>query len=98
MYVTADGQIVTAQQLQASRAPTAATQREISRRKAAMVREAVRPDENNKIHPCSICLQDYEDGIGATVPSCKHQFHVNCLEKWLEQKNTCPLCQSTAAP
>ena len=25
---------------------------------------------------------------------CNHEFHVNCLKRWFEQTNTCPLCRT----
>ena len=39
---------------------------------------------------CSICLESL-DKIHSTV--CNHDFHEECINKWLETKTTCPLCR-----
>jgi hypothetical protein len=48
-------------------------------------------DESNS--SCSICLENFE--VGATVKSlkCSHVFHSECLDKWIEVSNACPLCK-----
>ncbi len=28
------------------------------------------------------------------INECKHIFHTECLNRWLEQKNECPLCKA----
>lgn len=43
---------------------------------------------------CSICLNPVEsEGTIYDIP-CKHVFHENCLSKWLERQQTCPLCRA----
>ncbi|OEL29458.1 hypothetical protein BAE44_0009522 [Dichanthelium oligosanthes] len=45
---------------------------------------------------CSICLEDFEDGEEIGVVPCwgRHEFHTNCITKWLGQySNMCPLCR-----
>ena len=32
------------------------------------------------------------------VTPCKHTFHTNCLELWLEMKNECPYCRNKIPP
>lgn len=27
-------------------------------------------------------------------PSCRHEFHKNCVDPWLKLKHTCPLCKN----
>jgi hypothetical protein len=45
---------------------------------------------SEEIEECSICLESE----GTLVPSkCGHNFHTECLIKWLENKNTCPNCR-----
>jgi len=63
--------------------------------------------EGNKSHPegisCSICFEEfskikkdldlpYEYLIYKTV--CNHTFCIYCINKWLENKNSCPLCRT----
>jgi hypothetical protein len=42
---------------------------------------------------CTICLSDFEKGDNVKqIPRCKHTFHKECLEKWLERRFVCPNC------
>ncbi|KAG8084885.1 hypothetical protein GUJ93_ZPchr0010g10662 [Zizania palustris] len=52
-------------------------------------------DQDNE--RCIICLEEYkrEDSLGRL--KCGHRFHTNCIKKWLQVKNTCPVCKSAAA-
>nr|XP_016509066.1 PREDICTED: RING-H2 finger protein ATL18-like [Nicotiana tabacum] len=45
---------------------------------------------------CSICLMEYEkENVVCELPSCKHVFHMECIERWVERGQfTCPLCRS----
>ncbi|KAJ8564472.1 hypothetical protein K7X08_000932 [Anisodus acutangulus] len=43
---------------------------------------------------CSVCLSKFEDiEILRLLPMCKHAFHINCIDQWLEKHSTCPLCR-----
>ncbi|KAJ1409845.1 Zinc finger, RING-type [Sesbania bispinosa] len=43
---------------------------------------------------CTVCLSKFEDTeILRLLPKCKHAFHMNCIDKWLENHSTCPLCR-----
>ncbi|CAH2051181.1 unnamed protein product [Thlaspi arvense] len=44
---------------------------------------------------CSVCLSKFEDvEILRLLPRCKHAFHIGCIDQWLEQHATCPLCRN----
>ncbi|KAF3333279.1 RING-H2 finger protein ATL39-like protein [Carex littledalei] len=44
---------------------------------------------------CAICLNILEEGeMVRKLPECKHLFHVECIDKWLNSHATCPLCRS----
>ncbi|KAB2091329.1 hypothetical protein E1A91_A03G186900v1 [Gossypium mustelinum] len=45
---------------------------------------------------CSICLVEFDnDDAVSQIQKCKHVFHMNCIEKWMERCHfTCPLCRS----
>lgn len=47
--------------------------------------------ENNQ---CAVCLADYhkEDTL-RILPSCGHFFHATCIDIWLHQHSTCPVCR-----
>lgn len=50
----------------------------------------VGPDKECK---CPICLEDLAPGSVLRLLPCTHQFHRDCVDKWLAQKATCPICQ-----
>jgi len=47
---------------------------------------------------CSICLTQFQADSNVTaISSCKHQFHRDCISKWLSEcRKTCPLCGKEA--
>uniref|UniRef100_A0A6C0BZ28 RING-type domain-containing protein n=1 Tax=viral metagenome TaxID=1070528 RepID=A0A6C0BZ28_9ZZZZ len=42
---------------------------------------------------CSICLNDIIDN--RYILGCAHHFHENCILRWLENSNSCPICRCT---
>ncbi|KAK9141464.1 hypothetical protein Syun_010864 [Stephania yunnanensis] len=46
---------------------------------------------------CSICQEEYGEGDEVGKLSCKHQYHVVCIDQWLRLKNWCPICKASAA-
>ncbi|XP_062203383.1 RING-H2 finger protein ATL39-like [Phragmites australis] len=43
---------------------------------------------------CIICLAEYEEkDVLRILPSCCHNFHMACIDMWLEQNSTCPVCR-----
>lgn len=51
-------------------------------------------DQNND--SCIICQDEYEDNEKLGTLDCGHEYHVDCLKKWLLLKNVCPICKSAA--
>lgn len=53
---------------------------------------------------CGICQCAYEgvppdvkypgDECPVVWGTCKHSFHIQCIEKWLPTRGTCPMCRS----
>ncbi|CAN4124878.1 unnamed protein product [Withania somnifera] len=50
----------------------------------------------DKTWRCTICQEGYkvDDEIGKL--ECGHYHHIECIKKWLMQKNTCPVCKIAA--
>ena len=42
---------------------------------------------------CTICITEYENKEVLKELSCKHLFHPKCIDIWLVQKNSCPICK-----
>ncbi|GAB2229652.1 hypothetical protein Drorol1_Dr00013901 [Drosera rotundifolia] len=48
---------------------------------------------------CLICLEDYESmDLLAAIKTCNHDYHTDCIKKWLLIKNSCPICKVAALP
>ncbi|GER29195.1 RING/U-box superfamily protein [Striga asiatica] len=58
------------------------------------LRDETDPDE--QINFCVICQTEYEPGEKIGTVECGHEYHKDCINKWLLIKNTCPICKSTA--
>ncbi|CAI0628731.1 unnamed protein product [Linum tenue] len=44
---------------------------------------------------CAVCISKFEDvEILRLLPQCKHAFHINCIDLWLEKHSSCPICRS----
>ncbi|KZV55295.1 hypothetical protein F511_06772 [Dorcoceras hygrometricum] len=43
---------------------------------------------------CAVCLSEYHnDDILRILPVCGHSFHATCIDIWLHQHLTCPICR-----
>jgi len=42
---------------------------------------------------CSICLDKLVSRNTQFLP-CKHEFHHDCIERWLDENSSCPCCRS----
>ncbi|KAL8229597.1 hypothetical protein R6Q57_014497 [Mikania cordata] len=51
--------------------------------------------DHSRVNPeCTVCLSSFEDGqMIRSLPSCKHHFHAECIDKWLESQSSCPVCR-----
>eukprot|EP00546_Thalassionema_frauenfeldii_P018087 CAMPEP_0178901150 /NCGR_PEP_ID=MMETSP0786-20121207/3858_1 /TAXON_ID=186022 /ORGANISM="Thalassionema frauenfeldii, Strain CCMP 1798" /LENGTH=397 /DNA_ID=CAMNT_0020572211 /DNA_START=691 /DNA_END=1884 /DNA_ORIENTATION=+ len=50
------------------------------------------PDESSQ--NCCICMSVPDAGELAAIDGCEHKFCFNCIEKWSDRENTCPLCKN----
>lgn len=48
----------------------------------------------NKDAQCTVCLSEYRrEDVLRILPYCGHSFHVTCIDLWLQQHSTCPVCR-----
>ncbi|XP_049382810.1 uncharacterized protein LOC125847170 [Solanum stenotomum] len=47
---------------------------------------------------CAICLLEYKDEYTIATLQCGHKFHAECINKWLQRKDTCPFCRASVYP
>lgn len=59
------------------------------------VRTLKRGDEEttSDMHMCAVCIESYKAGEVVTVLTCDHIFHKTCIEPWLLERRTCPMCK-----
>ncbi|EYU41081.1 hypothetical protein MIMGU_mgv1a017900mg, partial [Erythranthe guttata] len=55
------------------------------------------PDEEREV--CAVCYNDLcqeNNNLGIVnigILKCKHEYHSDCISRWLQVKNFCPLCK-----
>ncbi|KAF7011593.1 hypothetical protein CFC21_025872 [Triticum aestivum] len=45
---------------------------------------------------CAVCLGAFDaaaDELLRVLPKCRHAFHADCVDTWLEAHSTCPVCR-----
>ncbi|KAL2343017.1 hypothetical protein Fmac_004302 [Flemingia macrophylla] len=48
---------------------------------------------------CRVCLAEFQEGEKVRNLNCRHTFHKECLDQWLQQYcATCPLCRNKVLP
>ncbi|XP_062107941.1 E3 ubiquitin ligase BIG BROTHER-related [Humulus lupulus] len=48
--------------------------------------------QNGSNDSCVICRFDYEDEETLTLLSCRHSYHPECINNWLNINKVCPVC------
>ncbi|XP_047312664.1 RING finger protein 11-like [Impatiens glandulifera] len=51
---------------------------------------------NSTGEDCCICQEDYIHGEDICKLRCNHVYHIDCIKRWLTQKNFCPICKAPA--
>ena len=47
---------------------------------------------------CSICQDKVTSGVYRKLNGCSHKFHIQCIDNWLENHSTCPICRQELLP
>ncbi|XP_039651189.1 E3 ubiquitin-protein ligase RNF128-like [Perca fluviatilis] len=50
-------------------------------------------ETTSESHVCAVCIDSYKAGEVVTVLTCDHIFHKACIEPWLLERRTCPMCK-----
>ncbi|KAG2397509.1 RING-H2 finger protein [Vigna angularis] len=60
----------------------------VAEKSLAVVADAARQGD------CAICLEEVGEGEAVKmIAYCKHVFHADCIDRWLEKQVTCPVCR-----
>jgi E3 ubiquitin-protein ligase ATL41 len=55
--------------------------------------------EKLSMDDCAVCLAELEEGeMVRVLPTCKHYFHVKCIDMWLSTCSSCPMCRAHPDP
>jgi len=54
---------------------------------------ATKNDIERLDHRCAICIVDYQLGEKVRILPCKHSYHTNCIDAWLDEHSKCPICK-----
>ncbi|EPY83853.1 hypothetical protein CB1_000523001 [Camelus ferus] len=49
--------------------------------------------ENDALKTCSVCITEYTEGNKLRKLPCSHEYHVHCIDRWLSENSTCPICR-----
>ena len=52
--------------------------------------------DDQETDSCIICQDEFKNQEKIGILRCEHEYHVDCLTKWLLVKNVCPICKSEA--
>jgi len=51
-------------------------------------------DKARSCGECAICLEEFQvNQLCQVFPVCKHIFHSDCIDHWLQKKLNCPICR-----
>lgn len=51
-------------------------------------------EEDTSLYKCVVCLNEFQENDTLKVlPTCKHCFHLDCIDIWLQSNDNCPLCR-----
>ncbi|XP_051559490.1 RING finger protein 150a [Myxocyprinus asiaticus] len=69
-----------------------AAKKAISKLQIRTIRKGDKETESD-FDNCAVCIEDYKpNDVVRTLP-CRHVFHKNCVDPWLLEHRTCPMCK-----
>lgn len=75
--------------------PPGLTEEEFDHLELEVFKSEGKQDDVSASVDCSICLEQFCDGIEVVVLHCSHRFHPDCLEPWVRICGDCPYCRTT---
>jgi hypothetical protein len=53
----------------------------------------LKDSNKHKLDTCSICFDPFKDDDECRELTCSHMFHEKCIDPWLTEHVTCPVCR-----
>ncbi|XP_042558373.1 E3 ubiquitin-protein ligase RNF12-A-like [Dipodomys spectabilis] len=50
-------------------------------------------NESDASNSCTICIEEFREGNKIRTLPCSHTYHVHCIDSWLADNATCPVCR-----
>ncbi|KAL6858671.1 hypothetical protein ACP4OV_017673 [Aristida adscensionis] len=50
--------------------------------------------QDGNMEQCVICRVEFEEGESLVALPCKHSYHSECINQWLQVNKVCPMCSS----
>ncbi|KAG8048194.1 hypothetical protein GUJ93_ZPchr0008g12660 [Zizania palustris] len=54
--------------------------------------------QDGNMERCVICHVEFEEGELLVSLPCKHSYHSDCINQWLQLSKVCPLCSAEVSP
>ncbi|XP_016415650.1 RING finger protein 150-like [Sinocyclocheilus rhinocerous] len=69
-----------------------AAKKAISKLQVRTIRKGDKETESD-FDNCAVCIEDYKPNDVVRILPCCHVFHKNCVDPWLQDHRTCPMCK-----
>ncbi|XP_057187272.1 RING finger protein 150a isoform X3 [Triplophysa rosa] len=69
-----------------------AAKKAISKLQVRTIRKGDKETES-EFDNCAVCIEDYKPNDVVRILPCHHVFHKNCVDPWLLEHRTCPMCK-----
>ncbi|CAM0911711.1 unnamed protein product [Alopecurus aequalis] len=50
--------------------------------------------QDSNMEQCVICRVEFEEGESLVALPCKHSYHSDCINQWLQLNKVCPMCSA----
>ncbi|TRY54076.1 hypothetical protein DNTS_034499 [Danionella cerebrum] len=50
-------------------------------------------EADSEFDNCAVCIEDYKPNDVVRILPCRHVFHKSCVDPWLQDHRTCPMCK-----
>ncbi|KAF5918119.1 hypothetical protein HPG69_018460 [Diceros bicornis minor] len=61
--------------------------------KKAISKLTTRTETDPDFDHCAVCIESYKQNDVVRILPCKHVFHKSCVDPWLSEHCTCPMCK-----